>query len=103
MKRTFICFMAATLLAGLFPACARDEGSGGGGEETTAAEETADGGVDMNPYTYLGPGFTYGDGILTASAMAKDNAEELFSGAFAQTIILSTPLLTAGASSAAVN
>ena len=77
--------MAVILAAGVFPSCARDEGSVGAGEDTASAEETADGGDDMNPYTYLGPGFSYGDGILTASAAVKDNTEEKISGAFAET------------------
>ena len=77
--------MAVILAAGVFPSCARDEGSVGAGEDTASAEETADGGDDMNPYTYLGPGFAYGDGILTASAAVKDNTEEKISGAFAET------------------
>ena len=77
--------MAVILAAGVFPSCARDEGSVGAGEDIASAEETADGGDDMNPYNYLGPGFSYGDGILTASAAVEDNTEEKISGAFAET------------------
>ena len=69
-----------------FPACARDEDvpAEGPGEAETA-DVPADGGEDMNPYSYLGPGYAFKDGILTASPTAKDNAEERFAGAFAET------------------
>ena len=86
LKKTILCFLSVSLLL-FFPAltsCRKDAVSdpGDGVGESAAEDETADGGEEVNPYTYLGPGYTFSDGTLTAAPTTKDKAETQFSGAF---------------------
>ena len=82
MKQLIALILSAVLFLSLF-SCSKPAQIQPGSEQEGPGTDGADsGGETVNPYTYLGPNYTFDGEKLTAAPTAADTFTEVYSGAF---------------------